>query len=314
MKKLLSWMLLCAVMLSLPAMAEGAVRVASLKGPTTMGMVRMIKDDEQTGAYEFTVAGAADEVVPLLVKGDVDIALIPANLAAVLYGRTEGKVGVKAINTLGVLYIVEAGDSIHSVGDLKGKTICATGKGTTPEYALKTVLTAAGMDPEKDVTIEYKSEATEAAAALAAGQATVAMLPQPFVTAALAQNEGLRVALSLTEAWDQVMTDGSALVTGVVAVRRDFAQSNPEALEAFMEAYRASTAFVNENPEEASEWIADLGIVAKAGIALKAIPACNIVCIEGGEMQSKLSGYLNALYNQDPASVGGALPLDDFYL
>ena len=301
-------------MLSLPAMAEGAVRVASLKGPTTMGMVRMIKDDEQTGAYEFTVAGAADEVVPLLVKGDVDIALIPANLAAVLYGRTEGKVGVKAINTLGVLYIVEAGDSIHSVGDLKGKTICATGKGTTPEYALKTVLTAAGMDPEKDVTIEYKSEATEAAAALAAGQATVAMLPQPFVTAALAQNEGLRVALSLTEAWDQVMTDGSALVTGVVAVRRDFAQSNPEALEAFMEAYRASTAFVNENPEEASEWIADLGIVAKAGIALKAIPACNIVCIEGGEMQSKLSGYLNALYNQDPASVGGALPLDDFYL
>ena len=314
MKKLLSWMLLCAVMLSLPAMAEGAVRVASLKGPTTMGMVRMIKDDEQTGAYEFTVAGAADEVVPLLVKGDVDIALIPANLAAVLYGRTEGKVGVKAINTLGVLYIVEAGDSIHSVGDLKGKTICATGKGTTPEYALRTVLTAAGMDPEKDVTIEYKSEATEAAAALAAGQATVAMLPQPFVTAALAQNEGLRVALSLTEAWDQVMTDGSALVTGVVAVRRDFAQSNPEALEAFMEAYRASTAFVNENPEEASEWIADLGIVAKAGIALKAIPACNIVCIEGEEMQSKLSGYLNALYNQDPASVGGALPLDDFYL
>ncbi|MBR2572431.1 MAG: ABC transporter substrate-binding protein [Clostridia bacterium] len=307
-------MLLCAVMLSLPAMAEGAVRVASLKGPTTMGMVRMIKDDEQTGAYEFTVAGAADEVVPLLVKGDVDIALIPANLAAVLYGRTEGKVGVKAINTLGVLYIVEAGDSIHSVGDLKGKTICATGKGTTPEYALRTVLTAAGMDPEKDVTIEYKSEATEAAAALAAGQATVAMLPQPFVTAALAQNEGLRVALSLTEAWDQVMTDGSALVTGVVAVRRDFAQSNPEALEAFMEAYRASTAFVNENPEEASEWIADLGIVAKAGIALKAIPACNIVCIEGEEMQSKLSGYLNALYNQDPASVGGALPLDDFYL
>ena len=301
-------------MLSLPAMAEGAVRVASLKGPTTMGMVRMIKDDEQTGAYEFTVAGAADEVVPLLVKGDVDIALIPANLAAVLYGRTEGKVGVKAINTLGVLYIVEAGDSIHSVGDLKGKTICATGKGTTPEYALRTVLTAAGMDPEKDVTIEYKSEATEAAAALAAGQATVAMLPQPFVTAALAQNEGLRVALSLTEAWDQVMTDGSALVTGVVAVRRDFAQSNPEALEAFMEAYRASTAFVNENPEEASEWIADLGIVAKAGIALKAIPACNIVCIEGEEMQSKLSGYLNALYNQDPASVGGALPLDDFYL
>ncbi len=318
MKKVLS--LLVAVLLFVSgiqvALAEVApvqVRVASLKGPTSMGLVKLMQDDAETKAYTFTVAGAADEIVPLIAKGDVDIALIPCNLSSVLWNKLKGGVQIAAVNTLGVLYVVEAGDTVKTVGDLKGKTLYSTGKGTTPEYALNHVLKLNGLDPAADLTIEYKSESTEVAAALENGTATLAMLPQPYVTAVMAQNPKLRVALSLTDEWAKADKE-SQLVTGVVAVRKAFADEHPDLVKAFMEAYKASADYVNQNPDEAGQWIADLGIVAKAGLAAKAIPACNIVCITGDAMKAAVSGYLKALFDADPASVGGALPDDSFYL
>lgn len=309
MKKTLS-LILCALLLMAGAgyAQTPVVRVASLKGPTSMGLVGMIDEDKDAHAYTFTVAGTADEIVPLLVKGDLDIALVPCNLASVLYQKTKGGVQLAAINTLGVLYVVEKGDTVHSVQDLQGRTMLSTGKGTTPEYALNAVLGKTGVTAD----IQFKSESTEVAAALAAGQADLAMLPQPYVTAVQAQNPDLRVALSLTDEWARVMPD-SALVTGVVLVRAAFAKENPEALASFMDSYRASTAFVNDQPEQASVMIEQLG-VAKAAVAQKAIPFCNIVCIEGAQMKDYVSGYLTALFEQDPASVGGALPDDAFYL
>lgn len=316
MKKILIALLTLALTLSggLAAYAQEQaqpVRVASLKGPTSMGLVKLMQDDKETGVYSFTVSGTADEIVPLLVKGELDIALVPCNLASVLYNKTEGGVQVAAINTLGVLYIVEVGDAVNSVADLKGTTLYATGKGTTPEYALNAILRGNGLDPQSDLTIEYKAEATEVASALNAGQVSLAMLPQPYVSAVSAQNPQLRIALDLTQCWDQVMPD-SALITGVVLMRRDFVQERPEAVSAFMEAYRASTAYTNEHPQEASAWIEELGI-AQAAVAEKAIPYCNIVCIEGEEMKGKIAGYLDSLYQQDPTSVGGALPDESFY-
>ena len=318
MKKVVS--LLVAVFLIVSglqvALAESApqpVRVASLKGPTSMGLVKLMQDDQEIKAYSFTVAGTADEIVPLIAKGELDIALIPCNLASVLWNKLKGGVEIAAVNTLGVLYVVEAGDTVHSVADLKGKALYSTGKGTTPEYALNHVLKLNGLDPAKDLTIEYKSESTEVAAALSSGAASLAMLPQPYVTAVMAQNPNLRVALSLTDEWSKA-DPASQLVTGVVAVRKAFADEHPDLLKAFMEGYKASQEYVNENPDEAGQWIADLGIVAKAGLAAKAIPACNIVCITGDEMKAAVSGYLKALFEADPASVGGVLPDDTFYL
>lgn len=313
MKKFLILMMSLLLML-LPVLgcAEDQVRVASLKGPTTMGMSKMMLDDVANGAYAFKVSGTADEIVPLLVKGELDIALVPCNLASVLYNKTQGAVGVAAINTLGVLYILSTNEEVNSIADLAGKTLYSTGKGTTPEYALNAVLRAQGMDPVNNLTVEYKAEATEVASALSAGQTSLAMLPQPYVTAVCAQNPGLKVVLSLTECWAEAMPD-SALITGVVLMRRAFLEEQPEKAAAFMEAYRASTDFVNAHPGEVAPWIEELGI-AKAAIAEKAIPFCNIVCIEGTEMQSKISGYLNALFAQEPASVGGSLPGEDFYL
>lgn len=291
-------------------------RIAGLKGPTTMGMVKLMSDAEAGEThqdYQVTMYGAADEVVPLLVKGDIDLAAIPANLAANLYNQTEGKVQVAAINTLGVLYVVTTGDDVKSVEDLKGKTVYSTGKGTTPEYVLNYILKENGIDPEKDLTVEYKSEATEVAAVLqAADEGAIAVLPQPYVTAAQSQIEGLNVALNLTEEWNKVSTD-SDLVTGVLVASTEFIEQNEAAFEEFLKDYQASIEWVNSNTADAAELVANYGIVAKAPLAQKALPACNITYVDGAEMKTKLSGYLQVLFDQNPKAVGGAMPGDDFY-
>ena len=289
---------------------EATLRIAGLKGPTTMGLVNLMAD-EVASSYDFTMYGAADEIVPLLVKGDLDAAAVPANLAATLYNKTNGAVEVACINTLGVLYIVENGETVNSVADLKGQTIVTTGKGTTPEYVLRYVLSENGVDPDSDVTIEYCSEATEALSKVQAGEATIAMLPQPFVTSALSQVEGLRVALDMNEEWQKVA--GSKLVTGVLVVRKDAVENDPEAFASFMEGYAASVEAANSDLEGTAALCEQYGVVAKAALAQKALPQCNIVFETGDEMKADLETYFNLLYAADPTSVGGTLPADDFY-
>lgn len=290
--------------------------IAGLKGPTTMGMVKLMDDAEQglyDNTYTVTMYGAADEIVPLLSKGELDMAAVPANLAATLYQKLEGKVQVAAVNTLGVLYVVTTGNAeVTSVADLAGKTVYSTGKGTTPEYALNYILTQNGLDPAKDLTIEYKSEATEVLSAMQTAGDAVAVLPQPYVTTAQMQVEGLKVALDLTEEWNKVSPD-SALVTGVLLARTDVIEANPAAFDQFLANYQASIEWVNANTADAAQLVAKYEIVPKAEVAEKALPACNITWLAGSEMKDKLSGYLQTLYDQDPASVGGAMPDDGFY-
>jgi len=295
------------------------INILALKGPTAMGMVQMMNGVDFGGfdghEYRFTLAGAPDEVAPAIVQGTVDMAAVPANLASVLYNKTEGGVQVLAVNTLGVLYIVERGENINSVADLAGKTIYASGKGASPEYALNYILRANGVDPEKDVTIEWKSEHAECLSALLADENAIAMLPQPFVTTAMTKAEGLRVALDLTEEWDKVQSgepSPSMMITGVLIARKAFVDEHPEAVDDFLAHYAESIAFTNENVDDAAVMIGNYEIVPE-GIARLAIPECNIVYIDGAEMKDALSGYLSVLFEQDPASVGGKLPEDGFY-
>jgi NitT/TauT family transport system substrate-binding protein len=299
--------------------AKTTIRIASLKGPTTMGLVKLTSDaDAGQGKqdYQATMYGTPDEIVPQLMKGDVDVALLPANLASVLYNKLEGTAGaqieVAAINTLGMLEVLEAGDTVKSMADLKGKTIYSTGKGATPEYVLDYLLKQNGLDPATDVTVEFKSEATEVAALLASTPGAIGVLPQPYVTVLKAKSPAIRTALSLTDEWAKVTAD-SQMVTGVVVVRRAFAEANHGAFTNFLTDYKASTEFTNTNPAEAAPLIAAAGIVPSAQIAEAAIPACNITYIDGAELRSVLSGYLQVLFGADPASVGGRLPGDDFY-
>ena len=300
-----------------PAEESVNVRVAALKGPTAMGMVKLMSDsgsaeaDTAGNTYEFTLAASADEVSPKLMQGELDIACVPANLASVLYNRTEGGIVTLAVNTLGVLYIVENGNAVQSMADLAGKTIVASGKTSTPEYALRYLLSENGIDPDTGLTIDWKSEHSECVAALASGTATVAMLPQPFVTVAQTQLPDLRIALDLTEEWD-ALDNGSAMLTGVVVARADFVAEHPAAVEQFLTSYAESVDWVNDNTADAAALIGGYDIV-DAAVAEKALPYCNIVCITGTEMMDMLSGYLSVLWEQSPESVGGAMPNDDFY-
>ena len=292
------------------------LHVGSLKGPTTMGLVSLMdkaSNGESEGSYEFTMAADASELAAQVVSGDLDIALVPANLASVLYQKTKQGIEVIDINTLGVLYVVSADDSIHNIGDLKGKTLYMTGKGTTPDYVLQYLLNANSLSTD-DVTIEYKSEATEVAAVLKENADAIGLLPQPFVTAAMAQNENLKMVLNLTEEWDKTQPEnGSSLVTGVTVCRKDVLEQNPEEVETFLKEHGESADWVNANVADAAELVAAAGIIEKAPIAAKAIPYCSIVCIDGEDMKTRLSGYLEALYELDPSAVGGQLPDDGFY-
>ena len=290
------------------------INLAGMSGPTSMGLVGMLDKSakgETVNNYNFTLAGAADEITPKLVKGELDIAAVPAILASVLYNNTEGKIQILAINNLGVLYVVEQGETIKSFADLKGKTIYSTGKGTTPEYALNYLLTQNGVDPAADVTIEWKSEAAEIVAVLKQNPDAIAVLPQPFVTAAQSQVEGLKVALSFNDEWN-ALGNGSSLVTGVIVARKAFVEENPAQVAAFLDEFKASTEYINTNVEEGAVLVENL-IGVKAGVAKKAIPNCNIKFFEGEEMKTVVRGYLQTLFDQNPKAVGGKMPADDFY-
>lgn len=297
-----------------PLSVTEPLRIAGLKGPTTMGLVNLLSMEQAGTAamdYDLQLYGAADEIVPLLIKGELDMAAIPANLAATLYQKTSGGIQAVAVNTLGVLYVVEQGDTVHSMADLKGRTILSTGKGTTPEYVLRYLLTANGIDPDKDVDIQYYSEATEVTAQMASTQDAIAVLPQPYVTAAGLKDDTLRVALDLTAEWDKVAD--TQLITGVTVVRKAYAEEHPDVVAAFLADYAQSVNAANTDLDGTAALCEEQGVVAKAAIAKKALPNCNIVCLTGEELKADVSGYLQVLYDADPAAVGGTLPGEDFY-
>lgn len=292
------------------------LRIGGMKGPTSMGLLFM-KEEAETGVnpegYAFTMVTGADELLPMMIKGELDIALVPANVAAILYQKTEGGVAVIDINTLGVLYMVSGDGEIGQPEDLRGKTIYLTGKGTTPDYVLHYILKENGLK-EGDYTLEYKSEPTEVAALLAEKPNAVGLLPQPFVTVACAQNENLQVVMDMNEQWSLLQGEGgSRMVTGVTVVRKEILDAYPEAVETFLQNHKDSTKAINEDTEKGAELVVAAGIIGKAPIAQKAIPNCNITYIDGKEMKQALSGYLEVLFEQDATAVGGKLPEEDFY-
>lgn len=293
------------------------VKVGALKGATTLGLLPL-EDKAANGEagenYEFSMMTAADELLPMMIKGELDIALLPSNVASILYQKTNGGVTVIDINTLGVLYMVSGDSSVTGVEDLAGRTIYLTGKGTTPDYVLHYILSGNGMDADSDCTLEYKSEATEVAALLAENPDAIGLLPQPFVTAACAQNDALSVILDMNAEWEKLQgEDGSRLVTGVTVVRNEFLQEHENAVATFMEEHQASAQSMNSDVENGAKLAVASEIIAKEPIALKAIPKCNITYIDGADMKQALSGYLEVLYEQNPESIGGAMPGDDFY-
>jgi len=295
------------------------INIGVIQGPTAMGMIGLmdVADNNDIGndVYNFTIAGSPDELVPNIIQGNLDIAALPSNLASIVYNNTDGEVQVIAINTLGILHIVEDGETITNVEDLRGRTIYASGHSSTPEFVLNYILEGHGLDPQADVNIEWLAEHTEVVARLGMNEDAVAMLPQPFVTVAQTQNEGLRMALDLTAEWDNIQAESdetSALIMGVLVARRDFIYENPEAIANFLERYAESVNFVNTDIEAAADLLESYDLFP-APIARRAIPYSNVVFITGSEMQELFSGYLRVLFEQNPASIGGEMPSEEFY-
>ena len=324
MKKFLSLLLAAAMIFALVSCGNNqaddvTVRVAALKGPTGMGMVQLMENDSlgtTENDYEFTIAASPEEVSAAVIAGTVDIAAVPVNLASVLFNKPDVDISFAAVNTLGVLYILENGNEINSIEDLKGKKLYATGQGATPQYILEHLLKENGFDLENDIEIEYIAEHAELATKLATGDASIGIIPEPQVTSALlnAKKEGntnLRVAINVTEEWGKVSEND--LVQGCIIVSDKFKEEHPEQLAAFIEEYKASATFVVENPKDASVLIEKHGIVPKAALAEKAIPNCNICCIDGEEGIAYMKGVLEVLFEANPKSVGGKLPTDEFY-
>ncbi|MGN0544669.1 MAG: ABC transporter substrate-binding protein [Acutalibacteraceae bacterium] len=290
------------------------INITALKGPTGMGMAKLMNDGNEQ--YNFSIAAAATDIAPLIINGEADIAACPLNLAATLYKKTNGQIKMIAINTLGVLYIVENGNSINSIADLKGKTIGATGQGATPEYVLNYLLRANGLEPGNDVTIEYFNDHSELATRIASGKIDIAMLPEPNVTTVLVKNSSLRKAIDLTEEWEKTTEangEKTSLAQGCLIVRTEFLEAHPNAVKAFLAAYKESVDFVNNNSSQAAQMIADAGIVPSAQIAEQAIPNCNIVYMVSDDMVQTAKANFEVLFKADPASIGGAMPDDNLY-
>ena len=293
------------------------INMAVLKGPTGIGAVKLMTDNKSSESfnhYTFTVAGAPDEVTAGLISGEYDVAAVASNLASVLYNKTEGQVELAAINTLGVLYVVEVGDTIHSIEDLNGVDIASSGQGATPEYVTDFIFDKLGVTP---ASVEYRSEHSELAAEAAAGDVKVAILPEPHVTSVLLKNPDARAAISLTDEWAKAVEgtdyDGSELTMGCIVARKEFVENNKEAFDKFLEEYAASIEYVNNNIEDAAAMVEEFGVMPSAAAAAKAIPNCNIVYIDGDEMKTTIEPFYNVLFEANPKSIGGALPDENFY-
>lgn len=294
------------------------VDVAMLKGPTGLGCAKLMEDDGMNllsgkNRYGFLPCADPTEAVALLTKGEVDIAALPTNMASILYHKTDGDIQLLALNTYGVLYILEKGDTIASMKDLKGKTVHAYGQGANPEFVLNYLLEQNGVEPE-EVDVRWHASTDEVSALMAGGEGEVCMLPVPAATAVLMQNENVRQALDLTKEWNRAGGDG-VLTMGCVVVRAQFAQEQPQAVETFLTEYEDSIRYMTDpaNLSEAALLAEKQGIVPKAAVAEKAIPAANLCFVTGEDMMDGIQGYYRVLYRADPAAIGGSIPDGAFY-
>lgn len=295
------------------SMAHYDVNIAMLKGPTSAGAINMLdssKNDGSNFSFNESVEGAPDAVVPQLVSGETDIAIIPPNLAATVYNKTEGKIKVLAINNLGVLYLVENGDlDINSVEDLvnSGETIYTSGKGATPDLAINEVIKNAGFS-ESDVNIEYLAEASEVAQKMIAGEAKVALLPEPMVTNVLMKNENAKVALDINKLYEEATS--SPLISAVLVARNEYLDKIDVPL--LLKMYEKSIDEANTNVDATAALLGKYDIMPEA-VAKKALPNLALKYIDGDEMKTMVESYLDHLYQSNPQLVGGSLPADDFY-
>ena len=322
MKKLLSVLLVLSMIFVFASCGKTVeepkvkTNVFMISGPTGVGAVNLMNADENgtaKGDYNFTVVASPTEIVSKISNKEADIAAVATNMASSIYNKTNGGVTVLAVNTLGVLNVLtNKGTEITSLSELKGKTIYTTGQGANPEYVINYLLSKNGINPATDVNIQFKAEGTELVPVWATEPDAVIIAPQPVATSIISKYEGSKLAIDLTDEWEK-LDDNSALMMGCIIVRNEFLNENKSAVELFLKEYEESIKKVSGDIDTTAALCEKYGIIAKAALAKKAIPNCNVCFITGAEMKAKLSGYLNVLFDADSKSIGGKLPQESFY-
>lgn len=320
MKKILSILLALVLIIGVSACAktpeklDTVVNVYGINGPTGIGLASLMKKaDEGNGnlKYNFNLVGDNSEVVAKVTNKEADIAAVATNVASTLYKKTDGNVVVLAVNTLGVLSVVTKGEEITSIADLKGKTIYSTGQGANPEFIITQVFEKNGLKVGEDVKVEFVAQPQELVAKVVGSDKAVAIAPQPVATMITIKDKDAKIVIDMNDEWNKI--SDTKLVMGCIIARKDFAEANPDAIKIFLKEYEESIKVVNEDIDTAAALCEEYGIVSPAAAAKKAIPYCNIVFEDGEELKADLSAYLNFLFSKAPATVGGALPKDDFY-
>ena len=302
---------------SVPETNAPVIKFMALSGPTGVGASWLMEYYSAENAYpdmpfalDSTIVTDNQEVTNALINGDADIAAVATNVAANLYAKSDGAIQVLAVNTLGVLYILEKGDTVHAMADLAGKTLYAPSntKGANPEHILNHLLEGNGVAPS-EVNIEWLTP-QEITAKITSSDAGICMLPVPAATALMVQDSAVREAISLTDAWQDL--EGSPLPMGCVVARTEFIEkSDPALIAAFIDLYGDSISFM-EGPGAGSLAV-ELGILPNEKVAEKAIPQCALTLIIGQEMKDMLEDYYSILFQAAPESIGGGLPYDSFY-
>lgn len=295
--------------------SELPINIMVLNGTTGFGMANLIyaaQNGEAALNYNFSVETDTSTITAALVNGSTDIAALPTNAASALYNKTGGGVQVLALNTRGVLYLVSDGSvEINGFADLEGQTVYVPAQ--NPTFIFEYLCSQNGLNPGENIIIDNTyAQPADLNAAVSSGEVSLAVLPEPMVTVALSANEKLSAVLDLTAEWDNVAPAGS-LVQGCVVVRTDFVKEHPAELACFLDEYGASVEALSSDIQGSAEKIQETGIFAKAPVAAKAIPNCNVCFITGTDMKAALSTFLDIMYDVAPASVGGAIPGDDFY-
>lgn len=319
MKKIISLLLSTVLILSLftacgKKTEPKNISVACIKGPTGVGMAQLMDNAEKGSAennYNFKVVSSADEISGKIISGEINIASVSTNLAAKLYNKTQGKIVMLAVNTLGVLSIMENGNTIKSVADLKGKTIFSTGQGSNPEYILRHILKENGLDPDKDVKLHFLAANDELVASLVSGNAQVALVPEPAASTAVAKNSNIHKVLDVNAEWEKI--SDSKLMMGCVVALKSYVENNPDAVKSFLKEYKASVEFAKSNIQSTAELCEKYSIIPSSTVAEKAIPDCNLTFVTGEDMQNSSKGYFEVLLNADKTSIGGNMPKEDFW-
>jgi NitT/TauT family transport system substrate-binding protein len=288
------------------------IKVAVLNGTTGFGIAPLYNRASSGEVANISIELYSDATLipPQVISKAVDIAAVPTNLAATLYNKTGGGVQVLCVNTLGVLYLVENGNTVNSVADLAGKTVCVPGQGSNPEYVLRSLLTLAGIADKVRIDYTYTTP-DELTSALSTGIATLGVIPEPKVTAALTKNASLRTAIDFSSEWKSMT--GVELVQGCLVVRKEFAEQHPAAVARFLAEYESSVATVTGDTDAAAKAVVAAGIAASEALVKNALPRCNITFLTGSVMESSLQRFWQALYDVIPTSVGGAVPSEDVF-